>query len=106
VLLLIVAIVVTTLLIALLLAMRKKLEAKCHPHVKKVYYSVKQKLMFNSIIRTLLQMYLLTAISTLVTLVNFDKNGDKPGLNMTLSVLMILGFLVFPIFAYVHLWRN
>jgi len=106
VLLLVLSLIVAVLLIAVLVLMRKHLEAKCHPSVKKVYRSVKQKLMFNSVIRTLLQMYLLTAISTLVSLANFDKNGDRPGLNMTLAILIVIGLLAFPVFSYVHLKRN
>ena len=105
-LLLVIGLIFALLLIVLLIVMRKKLEEKCHPTVKKVYYSIKQKLMFNSIIRAVLQMYLLTAISTLISTTNFDKEADRPGLNILLMILMLAGLLAFPVFSYFHLKRN
>jgi len=96
------------LLIGLVFMFRKQLEKcmNCHPRVKEAYHLVKQKLMFNSMIRTMLQMYLLTAISTLINAVNYSRHGPMPGLNMLLMIVMIAGLLAVPFLAYRHLKKN
>lgn len=95
-------IVVIGLIISLLILIRYA--AKKYPKVKALLYDLKHMLMFNSLLRSLLQSYLQLSINTLLVFKLAKKDGGNGG-NKFITVLTLIVLLAFPVFVFMFLKR-
>lgn len=79
----------------------KKWWEKMPPFMKKVAKSLKDAMMFNTVFRSLLMMYLDTSIKSAVSL---SKGGGFVNIGVSLAILV--GFTVLPFWATKFLLRN
>ena len=64
------------------------------------------KLMFNSVLRALMQTFLMTCISTLTSLLNVNLTHTQGKLDFAIAICIILFAVSFPIFTVKFLRRN
>jgi hypothetical protein len=74
-----------------------------YPKVKAKLYDIKYMLMFNSLLRSLLQSYLQLSINTLLVF-KLAKSGEGRG-NKLITVITLLVLLAYPVFIHMFIKR-
>ena len=99
-------VVAVPLIIAILLAMLLVIcVAKVKmPHlITKVFRLIYSKIMWNSVLRYLIQTYLTFSITTLLAL---NSSGNGSFANKIFCMVSLMYLMVFPIFTFIFLWQN
>ena len=101
------AAIVSTLLIALVVLCAKYIVPKCCcSFFGKLIGFIKTKLMFNSVLRAFLQMYLLTCISIAISFQQVSFGDSLGATDFVLSLFLLALFLVLPYLIHRHLKKN
>jgi len=87
-------VVVGLTLIVMLMLIKFPCWSKCHPTFKKYFTMVERKVMFSSIIRSLIQGYLFTAVGVCMSLKSITAKEEQMMLNL-ISTYITFAFLVF-----------
>lgn len=103
--LLIIALAFGIFFIALICLINWKID-KCCNCFKKVFKIIKQKVMYSAILRSIIMMYLATAISCCLSFTKFEIHtySDLSSLGINLAILLFL--LWFPLFSMRTLTKN
>jgi len=99
----VVAVVVALALISCLVAIRFVYWDNLHPKLQKLFTAVQRKLMFSSVIRSVLTGYLSASISVCYSLQQGTSNG---GLNFCISIATVVALVAFPIFSQLLLKKK
>ena len=87
-------------LISILIFCRKKVYPKCCKCFKKLVIVVQAKLMFNSILRALIQTYLANSLAVLVSFKSTNFNSSMGITDFVAACLLIIVLLAYPIWIY------
>ena len=93
-------------IIALLVLCIKKVLPRCCSCFQSLVNKILSKLMFNSVLRSLMQTYLLTCISTLTSLLNVNLTHTQGKVDFAIAICIIIFAISFPIFTVKFLRRN
>jgi len=105
VLLVLMLLILVTIVLALLVLCNAYVVPRCCSCMQAVCQYVKNRLMYNSVIRGLLEAYFLMSLSALYQVRNATFKGE--GLfNFVLAVLTLLYLLILPCFSLWFLFRN
>ena len=93
-------------LIGLIIICKKTVLPRCCPCGKKVVNLIAGKLMFNSILRALMQTYLLNCIAMWYSLSTTNVSDSEGIVDLTLAIVILTFSLAFPICTYLFLKKN
>ena len=93
-------------IIALLVLCIKKILPRCCSCFQSLVNKILSKLMFNSVLRSLMQTYLLTCISTLTSLLNVNLTHTQGKVDFAIAICITIFAISFPIFTVKFLRRN
>ena len=92
----VVAVVVAIALISCVVAIRFAFWECLHTKLQELFTAAQHKLMFSSVFRSVLTGYLSASISVCYNLQQGKSNG---GVNLFVSIVTVVGLVVFPIFS-------
>ena len=104
--LLMAALILIGLLIAIIVICRRNDILKRCPRIQKLVDFIKAKLMFNSILRTLLQAFLQTCITMWIALAKIELTTMEGLIDFTLAVLTLIFSILFPVVSLKFLRQN
>ena len=93
----VVAVIIIGLLATILVICSRKILPRCCPCFKKVIMLIKGKLMFNSLLRALLQTFLLTSISMWSAFQSIDSRTLQGFIDFLVAVLIFSFAVAFPV---------
>ena len=88
------------LLISLLVFCRKKVYPKCCSCFKKLVITVQAKLMFNSVLRALIQTYLANSLAVMLSFKSTDFESTKGVTDFIVACLLIIVLLAYPLWIF------
>ena len=83
----------------------RKVLPKCCPSFQKLIIAIKAKLMFNSVLRALLQTFFMTSISMWNSLKQADPSSSKGLIDYASAITILLLAIAFIVLAYLNLER-
>ena len=103
---LIIILIVVALLIALIVFCKRKILPKCCPSGLKLLNFIQSKLMYNSILRALMQTFLANCIAMWLALSSYDVSSIQGAIDFLLAVIVLVFTVMFPVMAYKFLHKN
>ena len=93
-------VLILSLLIILLVFCDRKVLPRCCPCFKKLIDFIKSKIMFNSLLRAILQTFLLTCISMWSAFQSSDVSSSQGVVDIGVAMLILFFALSFPVIVY------